>query len=124
MAVPRSRTGLKTTCTRLLQSRTGSVTAAKSFDAQIAARKVLPALAPMPEPNFSPAPLPVVDAPADFARAFWKGRKVAGPDDELPKPKPKRPKGRRPTGDLGPKHDRFRVLDGGKDEGGDKPKDE
>ena len=86
-------------------------------DAQIAAR--LAALTPAPKAvaDTKPEPLPVVDAPEQFARDFWRQRKTPTPDDEPPKPKPKRPRGRRPLGDLGPRHDRFRVVPGGKDDG-------
>ena len=70
-----------------------------------------------PNPSFTePEPLPIIDAPEKFAQNFWKGR---SPPDGSPKPKPKRPPGRRPKGELSPDHDRFRVLDGGLAPGGD-----
>ena len=63
-----------------------------------------------PNPTFTePEPLPIVDAPEKFAHNFWKGR---SPPDGPPKPKPKRPPGRRPQGDLRPEHDRFGVIEG------------
>ena len=72
---------------------------------------------PTPEPDFSvPKPLPIVEEPEKFAATFWDKRKLPGPTDEPPKPKPKpkskKPPGRRPIGDLGPAHDKFRVVDG------------
>ena len=92
-------------------------------DAQIA--QCLPALQPRskPEPDFTaPEPMPIVDAPDTFAREFWKGRKLPSADDELPKPKPRKPRGRKPVGDLPPEADRFRIFDGRNDGDGDKQK--
>jgi len=90
---------------------------APEVDAAIAARfsNILkpPAL---PEPDFTaPEPMPVRDAPEQFAADFWATRRLPGPDDEPPKPKPKKPRGRRPIGDLRPEHDKFRVVDGDKE---------
>jgi hypothetical protein len=73
---------------------------------------------PVPEPDFGPEPMPVITNPEQFAGNFWEKRKLPGPQDEPPKPPPKpkpksrRPPGRRPLGDLGPEHDRFRIIDG------------
>jgi hypothetical protein len=74
-----------------------------------------PPAAPSREPDFAaPEPLPILDQPQQFAVDFWAKRRPSGPDHEPPKPnsKPKRPKGRRPT-ELGPRHGRFEVFDGG-----------
>jgi hypothetical protein len=66
--------------------------------------------------DFGPKPMPIVEEPEKFAANFWDKRQLPGPTDEPPKPKPKpkskRPPGRRPIGDLGPAHDKFRVVDG------------
>jgi hypothetical protein len=44
--------------------------------AHIAARRRQLLAAPeVPEPDFSPEPLPIVDAPEAFADAFWQSRK-------------------------------------------------
>lgn len=77
------------------------------------------AISPHAEPDFSPVPMPVLDAPESFAKDFWNKRRPPGPDDEPPKPKPKKPRGRKPVGDLPPGADRFRVIDG---DDGDKRK--
>ena len=81
-------------------------------------RRKLLATPATPEPDFTkpePVPASIVDAPEQFGRDFWRKRKPPGLDDEPPKPKPKKPKGRRPLGDLDRRHDRFRVVPGGKD---------
>ncbi len=80
-------------------------------DAAIAAR-FADLLKPRSTPDrviTEPEPLPIIDAPEQFAHNFWKGR---SPPDGPPKPKPKRPPGRRPQGDLRPEHDRFGVIEG------------
>jgi hypothetical protein len=74
------------------------------------------------EPNFAPAPMPILDAPATFAADFFtKGAKPL-PDPPKPKPKVKKPRaGRKPSGDLPPAvAERFRIVDGGKHDDGDK----
>ena len=74
-----------------------------------------PAAAPAPalDADFSaPEPMPVIDQPEKFAAEFWRARKLPGPADEPPTPK--KPRGRRPRGELQPGHDRFRVVDGDK----------
>jgi len=70
-----------------------------------------------PEPDFGPEPMPLITNPEQFAGNFWEKRKLPGPNDEPPKPKPtakpKKPRlGRRPVGDLPPAADRFTVIDG------------
>ena len=82
-------------------------------DAMIAKREetlLPPKKAPRPEPEFKPAPMPVLDDPNMYGAQFFERKAARLPDP--PKPKPRKPKGRRPIGDLGPKHDRFRVVDG------------
>lgn len=65
------------------------------------------------DPDFTaPAPMPVLDAPESFATDFWSKRKVPGVDDEPPKRKPKKPRGRKPVGDLPARANRFRIIDG------------
>ena len=86
---------------------------ASDVDAAIAARL---ASAPPPKPpdDFAtPEPMPVLDEPAQFAADFWAKRPLPRPDDEPPKPA--KPRGRRPAV-LTPAHDRFRVVDGDKQE--------
>lgn len=64
------------------------------------------------EPDFT-APVPVLDAPHQFARDFWAKRAPpALPEPPKQKAKTER-SGRAPTGDLGARHARFRVVDGG-----------
>ncbi len=68
-----------------------------------------------PEPDFTaPEPMPVADPVHDvsaYARDFWARKKSS---------RPKKPPGRRPQGELGPEHDRFRVVDGDRGDDGDK----
>lgn len=68
--------------------------------------------AAMPEPDFTaPEPIPVADPVHDvsaYARDFW-ARKTKGAT--------RKPPGRRPKGELTPEHDRFRVVDGDRDDG-------
>ncbi len=82
-------------------------------DALLAARRLSPPLPP--EPDFTaPEPLPLADPVHDapgYARAFWARKKNDAP---------KKPPGRRPKGELTPEHDRFRVVDGDRDDDGDK----
>lgn len=87
---------------------------APEVDAAIAARLANVLKPPsVPEPDLTaPEPLPVVDQPHQFAADFWAKRRPPHPDEEPPRPKPRRPKGRRPT-ELGPRHSRFEVFDGG-----------
>jgi hypothetical protein len=74
-----------------------------------------PPAAPAHEPDFTAAePTPVLDQPEKFAAEFWRARKLPGPDDQPPKPKPTKLRGRRPRGELTPDHERFRVVDGDK----------
>jgi hypothetical protein len=76
-----------------------------------------PPPAPAGELDFAaPEPMPVLDRPEQFAAEFWRARKLPSPKDEPPKPKLARPRGRRPRGELTPEHDRFRVVDGDKQE--------
>jgi hypothetical protein len=76
-----------------------------------------PASLASPEPDFAAAePMPVIDRPDNFAADYWRARKLPSADDEPPKPKAKKPRGRRPRGDLTASHDRFRVVDGDKEE--------
>jgi hypothetical protein len=63
---------------------------------------------PLPSVPAEPEPVPIIDAPDIFAREFWDKRR------------PHKAKGRdmrAPKGLLGPPHQRFRVLDGDKEEG-------
>jgi hypothetical protein len=62
----------------------------------------------------TPESMPVIDAPDAFAAEFWRARKVPTADDEPPKPPTRKPRGRRPVGDLKADHKRFRVVDGDK----------
>jgi hypothetical protein len=72
-------------------------------------------LAAAPDPDFGASePMPVVDAPERFAGEFWRARKLPSAADEPPKPRAAKPRGRRPRGELQPRHDRFRVVDGDK----------
>ena len=96
-------------------ARSGFLFPVAEVDAQIAARLAALTPAPKPQPDTRPEPLPVVDAPEQFARDFWSKRRPPGPDDDPPKPKPTKPKGRRPVGSFDQRHDRFRVVPGGKD---------
>jgi hypothetical protein len=67
-----------------------------------------PATVQKAESDFTaPEPMPVLDRPDEFASAFLAKRRPPGPDDEPPKPKSKRPRGK-PRG-------RFEVFDGGVD---------
>jgi hypothetical protein len=69
------------------------------------------------EPDFTAAePMPVLDEPEKFAAEFWRDRTLPSATDEPPKPKSRKPRGRRPRGELTPDHDRFRVVDGDKQE--------
>ena len=75
-------------------------------------RRELLATPPLPEPDITPEPLPVVDAVGDYARDFWK-------DKESPaKPVRRTPRKKNDSSkqQCGP----FRVITGGK--GGDKDK--
>jgi len=104
---------------KLTSERSAYLLPMAEVDAQLAARKAMPA--PTLEPDLTtPEPVPlVVDAPAKFAADFWHKR--AKPLGDPPKPKSKsktlRP-GRKPVGELPPGADRFTVIDGGED--GDK----
>jgi len=101
---------------RATSERSPYLVSVAEADAQIAARLTPLTLPDKPEPDFSaPEPMPVRDAPEQFAADFWATRRLPGPDDDPPKPKPKKPRGRRPLGDLGPEHDKFRVVDGDKE---------
>jgi hypothetical protein len=75
------------------------------------------------QPDFAPAPMPIIDDPATFAENFHARTKPSVVKPQKSKPK-KSPPGRKPVGgeSLGPKHEIFRVIDGDKD--GDKPKGE
>lgn len=86
---------------------------AAAVDADIAARYEPLPQQPKPEEFSRPEPMPILDAPVEFARDFWATRKLPRADDEPPKPG--KPRGRRPAV-LTPKHDRFRVVDGDKQE--------
>lgn len=101
---------------RAIATRSPYLVPTAEADAAISNR-VAGLLAPpsQPEANFTaPEPLPVLDRPDQFAAEFWRTRRTPGPNDDPPKPKPKKPRGRRPIGDLRPRHDRFRVVDGDK----------
>jgi hypothetical protein len=77
-------------------------------------QRLLAVEVPAPDADFS-APEPFadpVDDPSGFAAAFWQ-RKARS---DTP---PACPPGRPPKGDLSPEHERFRVLDGGKEPHGD-----
>jgi hypothetical protein len=71
------------------------------------------------EPDFSPAPLPIVDSPHEFAAQFFQHRAATLTDPPKSKSKTKKPRpGRKPVGELPPGADRFTVIDG---DGVDKP---
>jgi hypothetical protein len=67
---------------------------------------------PAAEPDFSPAPMPDVQDPINFGTAFWAKRAAEPPNPK----KQKRPPGRKPSGALDARHNRFGVVPGGKDD--------
>ena len=72
------------------------------------------------EPDFAgPEPLPIVDDPQAFARQFMARRPEAGRRSSEQRDPP--PPGRAPLGDLTPKHERFRVIEGPKPDGDNQP---
>ena len=77
----------------------------------------MPPPRPKPAADFRPAPLPIVDVPADFAADYWSRRAAPPPDTPKPKRRPGRKPARPPKGEPD-----LRIIDGGKVEGGDKPK--
>jgi hypothetical protein len=82
------------------------------IDAELAERhKTLTQPRPDDDYDFAaPEPAPYIGDPEQYAGQFWQRRNGPAPagDDEKPAP------GRPPVGDLDEKHDRFRVVDGGK----------
>jgi len=72
------------------------------IDAEIAARFNSPPV-DIPEPDFGPEPMPLLDDPVSYAQRYVERQK-------------KGPPGRAPSGQLDNRHDRFRVVDG-KDKG-------
>lgn len=86
---------------------------AAAVDADIAARCEPLPQRHKPEEFSTPEPMPLVDEPEKFAADFWQTRKLPSPHDEPPKPA--KPRGRRPAV-LTPAHERFRVVDGDKQE--------
>lgn len=89
--------------------RSGCLFPIAEVDALIASSlaSVVP-IAPLPDLPNTAETIPIIDAPDVFARDFWDKRK------------PHKAKGRDmrpPKGTLGPPHQRFRVLDGDKEEG-------
>lgn len=95
-------------------ARSAFLLPAEEADAAIAARLAGLTRPSYPEPDFTaPEPMPTADPVHDapgFARDFWARKKKGGP---------KRRPGRRPHGELTPEHDRFRVIDGDRDDDGD-----
>jgi hypothetical protein len=63
--------------------------------------------------------MPILDAPATFAADFFSKRPKPPPAAPTGKPKTKKPRaGRKPVGELPPAVvERFRIVDGGKDDG-------
>lgn len=97
-----------------VEKRCSALAPVAEIDAQIAARRasLKSPTPPLGEPDLSPSPLPVVDAPFEYGRAFWAARNQ--PNDTPRKPKPKKSlRGRRPVGDrLDDRHNRFSIIDG------------
>jgi hypothetical protein len=60
----------------------------------------------------APEPTPITGDAERYAREFWQRKG---------EPSKKQPPGRPPVGDLDTKHDRFRVVDGGKQDGDNEP---
>ena len=67
-----------------------------------------PVAAPVSDPDFAPAPLPIVDDPSGFAAEFWAKRKVPPARKKSPTKRP----GRKPVGNLDDRHQRFTVIPG------------
>jgi hypothetical protein len=99
--------------TDLMRKHSPYVLPAAQVDADVARRLAVLTPPPTPEPDLTkPEPLPIVDAPEEFAASFWSNRTAPLPDPPNPKPKKPRP-GRKPIGDLPPDASRFTVIDGG-----------
>ena len=82
-------------------------------------RDALLATPPIPEPDITPEPLPVIDAVAQYARDFWKDKKAAD-EPTAPAAKPTRRAPRKKSQSPAQQRGPFRVITGGK--GGDKVK--
>jgi hypothetical protein len=103
---------------QLVAARSPYLRPAAEIDAEIATRLAALTKPEPPEPEHgAPEPFSIIDDPISFARDFLGRRSRKPPDkkshDQLP--------GRAPLGDLGPKHDRFRVIEGPKDDGDNDP---
>jgi hypothetical protein len=99
------------------EKRSAYLVPAAQVDAEIAARveRISPPPAADDHDFSAPEPTPLVNDPDRFAREFWQ--RAAAKDGQSSK----QPPGRPPTGDLNGKRDRFRVVDGGKQDGDNEP---